>query len=283
MVDQFVFCPACGAKGQAGKNCEYCGTIIHTQCGQSASLLKDGPSTQKPTIVKEMSASPEEYARRISVYQKIETDPVTPLASKVYIGKKVGIINLNGELVIPLQDDTSIPILDDYFTYFPPKSKPVREYEYFLPTNLGPYAPGRLVDLKTMEEFDNVVMNSLTTKVEFIVPDNAKRYPNSSKNVFVKLLNKEEVAVESRRRFDKDQAIRAEMDREFEAFRAQKKKEKRADAFKFACMSGGLFAVLFYYMFGILGELGVASGILISVITFIVIFLIVFIFQIVAE
>lgn len=91
MQKQFTPCPACGALGEVNSTCQFCGTTI---------ILKEGAITSDTRLVESRTVTAIEYANKISIYHDVEQ--ITPLALSVSIGKQFGLINLNGDLVLPL-------------------------------------------------------------------------------------------------------------------------------------------------------------------------------------
>lgn len=90
MAAQFTSCPACGAVGEIGNACQFCGTTV---------IQKEGVVTTNARVVDFRTVSPQEYANKIAIYHKIETKGKL---SVVRIGDQRGVINLNGDLVYPL-------------------------------------------------------------------------------------------------------------------------------------------------------------------------------------
>ncbi len=98
---QYTACPACGALGEIGTNCLFCGTQI---------FLKEGKECLKSRIVKHRTVTPQQYAERISIYHDVVPYGVI---SMVNIGHEYGYINLNGELVYPLGLDENTRVLEN--------------------------------------------------------------------------------------------------------------------------------------------------------------------------
>ena len=94
MATQFTPCPACGAVGEIGSNCQFCGTAI---------ILKEGAILSDARIVKQRTVSPQQYAEKVSIYHNIVG--LDSEISKVSIGEQEGIINLNGDLIYPLGNE----------------------------------------------------------------------------------------------------------------------------------------------------------------------------------
>lgn len=94
MSKQFTPCPACGAVGEVGCNCQFCGTAI---------ILKEGAILSDARIVKQRTVTPQQYAEKISIYHNVVG--LNAEVSKVCIGEQEGIINLNGDLIYPLGNE----------------------------------------------------------------------------------------------------------------------------------------------------------------------------------
>lgn len=120
----------------------------------------------------------------------VETPDQRPLISKVCIGKKVGLINLNGELLIPLQD-FPITIFGDYLTH---TLAPKVGTKFSLWGELYTFVPGRVIDLKTMKEYNNIMLGKLSIKDsyhEFFLPIEPPGNHQTDLIEFVKLLSKD--------------------------------------------------------------------------------------------
>lgn len=93
MQKQFTPCPACGAVGEVGSNCQFCGTSI---------ILKGDAIASTELIPKVRTVTPQQYAEKISIYHNVK--PAGELLI-VSIGKQYGLINLNGDIIYPLGND----------------------------------------------------------------------------------------------------------------------------------------------------------------------------------
>lgn len=93
MQQQFTPCPACGAVGEVGTSCQFCGTTI---------LLKENIFATAERIPSRRTVTPQQYAEKISIYHNIE--PIGDCIYKVSIGKQYGVVNINGDLIYPLGD-----------------------------------------------------------------------------------------------------------------------------------------------------------------------------------
>ena len=93
MQKQFTPCPACGAVGEVGSNCQFCGTSI---------ILKGDIIASTELIPKVRTVTPQQYAEKISIYHNTK-----PLWGNrilcVSIGNQYGIVNINGDIIYPLQ------------------------------------------------------------------------------------------------------------------------------------------------------------------------------------
>lgn len=92
MSKRFAVCPTCGAVSMVGGPCEYCGTPI---------VEKEGTETYGERIVSERTISPMAFAQKISVFK--EVGEYICNCAVVNMGKLSGIINLNGDLIFPLE------------------------------------------------------------------------------------------------------------------------------------------------------------------------------------
>lgn len=104
MAAQFTSCPACGAVGEIGNACQFCGTTV---------IQKEGVVTTNARVVDFRTVSPQEYANKIAIYHEIET---RGKLAEVRIGDQYGVINLNGDLVYPLSS-SKITIKSDLVIY----------------------------------------------------------------------------------------------------------------------------------------------------------------------
>lgn len=85
-------CPTCGALGEVGKQCDYCGTPI---------VANEDTTTYDERIVSTRTTPPMEFAKKISIYQYVSEffDNV----AVVSMGALHGVINLNGDIILPLE------------------------------------------------------------------------------------------------------------------------------------------------------------------------------------
>ena len=91
MQKQFTPCPACGAVGEVGTSCQFCGTTI---------LLKENIFATAERIPSRRTVTPQQYAEKISIYHNIE--PIGDGIYMVSIGKQYGVVNIDGDLIYPL-------------------------------------------------------------------------------------------------------------------------------------------------------------------------------------
>jgi hypothetical protein len=172
-----------------------------------------------------MTVTPEEYARRISVFTKIETDYHYPLVSKVYIGNKVGLINLNGEFIVPLQDEQII-LYEGYFRYIhnDQESNPAgfdKETKFYNNYfSIEPFVPGILIDLKTSEIYKNVSR----IHDELYAPLGDERVPNIQGLKRLKLLDWERWKIFKEKEKAKIEEEKARLEKERAKVDEQKRK-----------------------------------------------------------
>lgn len=91
MDKMYAACSSCGAIGAVGEVCEFCGNIIEPK--------PDG-RTYSSRIVEKRTIPPDEFARKISCYRDISI--FKGGCANVRIGDLNGLVNLNGDLVLPL-------------------------------------------------------------------------------------------------------------------------------------------------------------------------------------
>lgn len=192
MTTQFTPCPACGAAGEVGNNCQFCGTTI---------ILKEGTTSSTERVPHVRTVTPQQYAEKISIYQNVEGSKNSSNLMYVSIGDEEGLINLNGDLIYPLQHKyciyiisdtviflsmrnessftfydefadnynkfTSANTLNEFYTKLRNKQKyfgtPKELYEYIqkgrLSSGYSCHEHGMLLNLKTNEKFNNVNHN----------------------------------------------------------------------------------------------------------------------------
>lgn len=91
-MNKFAVCPSCGAIGAAGMPCEYCGTTI---------LANEDTITYGERIVSERTINPVAFAQKVSVFKKVGEYIFN--CAVVDMGGLYGMINLNGDLLFPLE------------------------------------------------------------------------------------------------------------------------------------------------------------------------------------
>ena len=106
MATQFTPCQACGAVGEVGEKCQFCGTTIE---------LKEGVIPSNARIVRYRTVTPQQYADKISIYHKVETENNTVI--KVSIGDQYGLVNLNGDLIYPLGSEEILSVLGNIIVF----------------------------------------------------------------------------------------------------------------------------------------------------------------------
>ncbi|MCQ2185461.1 MAG: hypothetical protein MJY92_01885 [Bacteroidales bacterium] len=92
MSKQFTTCPQCGAMGEIGANCEFCGAHIEA---------KDNSTVCNELIPQHRTISSAEFAKKVSIFHNVGNF-IEGLAV-ARIGQLNGVINLNGDLVLPLE------------------------------------------------------------------------------------------------------------------------------------------------------------------------------------
>ncbi|MEE1004231.1 MAG: hypothetical protein UH685_02705 [Bacteroidaceae bacterium] len=148
MATQFTPCPACGAVGEVGSNCQFCGTAI---------ILKEGTTLSNARIVKQRTITPQQYAEKISIYHSVEKSPSSKLMY-VSIGDEIGIINLNAEIVYPLQHEYELNIISDIILM-------LTDFENLIITEYGrKIYLSKFLNLETLEIYDGIECNDSQTK-----------------------------------------------------------------------------------------------------------------------
>ena len=89
---QFTPCPACGAVGEVGNKCQFCGSTI---------IAKEGVVCTNSRVVKQRTVTPQQYAEKISIYHGVKG--IGYGLTQVSIGDQKGIVNLNGDIILPLR------------------------------------------------------------------------------------------------------------------------------------------------------------------------------------
>lgn len=142
MYKQFTPCPACGAVGEVGSNCPFCGTTIS---------LKTGIAPSNSRLVPQRNISAQQYAEKLSIFHNVRSS-VSPQLMYVNIGDDTGIINLDAEIVYPLQHEYSITIISDSIILLMNKKN-----ENTIFTRSGrKICLGTLLDLATMDRCDGI-------------------------------------------------------------------------------------------------------------------------------
>ena len=147
MATQFTPCPACGAVGEVGSNCQFCGTTI---------ILKEGVTFSDARIIKQRTITPQQYAEKISIYHNIEG--LCDGVSKVSIGEQEGIVNLNGDLIYPLGNERISKVFKDGVVKIGKKYLNLETFEYVE----DPYLNLNILEkIKTLSE---AIMNNPNTE-----------------------------------------------------------------------------------------------------------------------
>ena len=146
MATQFTPCPACGAVGEVGSNCQFCGTTI---------ILKEGATFSDARIIKQRTITPQQYAEKISIYHNIEG--LCDGVSKVSIGEQEGIVNLNGDLIYPLGNERVSNGFQDGIVRIGKKFLNLESFEYVE----DPYLNQTL--LEKIKKLSEVIINNPQT------------------------------------------------------------------------------------------------------------------------
>lgn len=120
MEKQFTPCPACGAIGEIGQKCSFCGTTI---VSKEDSVISDA------RIVRQRTISPQRYAEKISIYHDVRDFGYG--LTKVSIGKMYGLVNLNGDIIYPLGSDGIARISKDTIAIGSTEAEGVEPRKYF--------------------------------------------------------------------------------------------------------------------------------------------------------
>lgn len=186
MAKQFTPCPACGAVGEVGSTCQFCGTTV---------ILKESATSSTERVPQVRTVTPQQYAEKISIYKNVEECKNSYNLMYVSIGNEEGLINLNGDLIYPLQHKYYIYVVSDTVLFLSTRGVSIFTYEekeyysfegkyydwtrkerdlYYVykKTNNevltfkkfyenihrsnNSYEYGALLNLKTMERYDNV-------------------------------------------------------------------------------------------------------------------------------
>lgn len=92
MNKQYIACPQCGALGEVGTDCEFCGGHID---------VKDDSVVCGELIPQHRTISPMDFAKKISIFHNVGNFDGDVAYAR--IGNLYGVINLNGDLVLPLE------------------------------------------------------------------------------------------------------------------------------------------------------------------------------------
>lgn len=163
MATQFTPCPACGAVGEVGSNCQFCGTTI---------ILKEGATFSDARIIKQRTITPQQYAEKISIYHNIEG--LCNGVSKVSIGEQEGIVNLNGDLIYPLGNERISKGFQDGIVRIGKKFLNLESFEYVE----DPYLNETL--LKKITIMSEEIKNNPSSNISIYAFDTALSIDNSS-------------------------------------------------------------------------------------------------------
>ena len=142
MATQFTPCPACGAVGEVGSNCQFCGTTI---------ILKEGATSSTERVPHVRTVTPQQYAEKISIYQNVEGSRNSSNLMYVSIGDEEGLINLNGDLIYPLQHKYCIYIISDTVIFLSMRNESHFSYHYNNYSNC--------ISANTLNEFYTKLLN----------------------------------------------------------------------------------------------------------------------------
>lgn len=85
-------CPVCGALGKIGSKCTYCGNLI-------TESVK--PDICKARLVPQRTISSEQFAEKVANYKYVGQFDEQSKCAKVVIGSNAGIINADGDVIVP--------------------------------------------------------------------------------------------------------------------------------------------------------------------------------------
>ena len=251
MAAQYTPCQACGAVGEVGKKCQFCGTTI---------MVKEGANISEMRLVPKRNISPQKYAEKISLYHNVVATE-SPKLTRVAIGDEQGLINLDGELVYPLQHEYGIFIVSDNIIYLENKQD-----KLFLPTGKS-FFLGTLLNLETMDAYTKVECDFRNLsfyawenqrckgrldplKWEIVAPPSLER-TMLAKNQNENKEKKRQEAAELEREWKREQ--KEEREREKKEQRKREKKEQKNEIIKI--IFGSLILAFAYFIFQMLVRL----------------------------
>lgn len=106
MSDKYTVCPTCGAIGQIGAVCEYCGKAINEEENERSVTF-----TLSQEVIPKRTISRPELAEKVSVFSRVYEYVGKCAIASVYIssvlydGRMYGIVNLNGDILFPPEYD----------------------------------------------------------------------------------------------------------------------------------------------------------------------------------
>lgn len=106
MSDKYTVCPTCGAIGQIGAVCEYCGKAINEDENERSVTF-----TLSKEVIPKRTISRPELAEKVSVFSRVYEYVGKCAIASVYIssvlydGRMYGIVNLNGDILFPPEYD----------------------------------------------------------------------------------------------------------------------------------------------------------------------------------
>lgn len=106
MSDKYTVCPTCGAIGQVGAVCEYCGKAINEDEIERSVAL-----TFSKEVIPKRTISRQELAEKVSIFSRVYEYIGKCAIASVYISsvlhddRMYGIVNLNGDILFPPEYD----------------------------------------------------------------------------------------------------------------------------------------------------------------------------------
>ena len=117
MSDKYTVCPTCGAIGQIGAVCEYCGKAINEDENERSVTF-----TLSQEVIPKRTISRPELAEKVSVFSRVDEYVGKCAIASVYIssvlydGRMYGIVNLNGDILFPPEYD-KIVLFEQGYAY----------------------------------------------------------------------------------------------------------------------------------------------------------------------
>lgn len=117
MSDKYTVCPTCGAIGQIGAVCEYCGKAINEDENERSVTF-----TLSKEVIPKRTISRPELAEKVSIFSRVYeyvgkcAIASVHISSVLYDGRMYGIVNLNGDILFPPEYD-KIVLYEDGCAY----------------------------------------------------------------------------------------------------------------------------------------------------------------------